>query len=121
MGNNNQSKIDQIQLLEGRFDALRVYGDERDFEIFETKESNNEQNCEVPIRAAFLYPELKTDPLNKRLLSVECVENALIEFRTASELDEQTVNKVMRSYKRVLPHLVNIDYYMKRRSAEGKK
>ena len=48
-------------------------------------------------------------------------ENALIEFRTASELDEQTVNKVMRSYKRVLPHVVNIDYYMKRRSAEGKK
>jgi len=80
MGNNNQNETDQIRLLEGRFDALRVYGDERDFEIFEAKESKSEGDCKIPIKAAFLYPELKDDPQNKRLLSVECVENALIEF-----------------------------------------
>ncbi len=78
--NNTQNLKDQIPNLERRFNALRVYGDERDFDVFEVKESKSEKNCEVPIRAYFLYPELKDDPQNKKLLSVECVENALIEF-----------------------------------------
>lgn len=80
MLNNTQNLKDKIINLERRFDGLRVYGDERDFDIFEVKESKSEKNCEVPIRAGFLYPELKDDSQNKRLLSVECVENALIEF-----------------------------------------
>jgi len=71
---------DRIKYLEGKFDDLRVYGDDRDFEIFEPKESKDYNNCEVPIKATFLYPELKDDPLNKKLLSAECVENALTEF-----------------------------------------
>ncbi len=78
--NDKQNLKEQISNLERRFHALRVYGDERDFEVFEVRESKTEKNCEVPIRADFLYPELKNDPQNKKLLSVECVENALTEF-----------------------------------------
>lgn len=77
---SNQNIEEQIRSLEGKFDTLRVYGDERDFEIFEVKESQNGKNCRVPIRASFLYPELKNDPQNKRFLSVACAENALVAF-----------------------------------------
>lgn len=80
MINNKLNITDQIQALEGKFEALRVYGDERDFDIFEVRESKSEKNCGVSVRAAFLYPELKDDPQNKRLLSLDCVENALVEF-----------------------------------------
>lgn len=43
---NSQNLKNQIPNLEKRFDALRVYGDERDFEV---KESKSEKNCEVPM------------------------------------------------------------------------
>ena len=46
---NRQNLKNQTPNLEKRFNALRVYGDERDFEVFEVKESKSEKNCEVPM------------------------------------------------------------------------
>ncbi len=76
-GDNKISLEKVIKDLEDRFDDLRVYGDERDFEIFEPRNNPESSNCNIPIRASFLYPELKDDPKNKILISPECVEESL--------------------------------------------
>jgi len=77
---NDLSQEENIKDLERKFEKFRVYGDERDLEIFEIKKNPNGPNCEVYIRAPYLYPELKNDPRNRTLLKPECVETALVEF-----------------------------------------
>ncbi len=80
MSSNNLSSEISIKELERKFEEFRVYGDERDLEIFEVRKNPDDPNCEVYIRAPYLYPELKDDPNNKTLLSPECVKTALVEF-----------------------------------------
>jgi len=44
---------------------------------------------------------------------------AIEELRQADELSEQATEKVLRSYNRVTPHVVNTDNYMQHRDAQG--
>ena len=46
---------------------------------------------------------------------------ALNDYREAEELSRQAAKKVLRSYGRVLPHVINLDNYMQRRTSEGKE
>jgi hypothetical protein len=39
----------------------------------------------------------------------------------ASDLDRQIAEKALRSYKRVTPNIVNMDYYMQGRDSKGNK
>ena len=80
MSQNKFSSEEDIKALEKKFEKFRVYGDERDFEIFEVKENPDDPNCEVYTRAPYLYPELENDPKNITLLSPECIKTALVEL-----------------------------------------
>ncbi|NVM54296.1 MAG: hypothetical protein HWN66_11395 [Candidatus Helarchaeota archaeon] len=68
MSSNDLKLKETISNLEKKFSEFRVYGDERDLEIFEAKENPDGPNCEIYIRAPYIYPELKSDPENKKLL-----------------------------------------------------
>ena len=80
MSKNNINSKGSIKSLESKFEMFRVYGDERDLEIFRVKKNPDSPNCEVYIRAPYLYPELKDDPKNKILVSPECLEASLVEL-----------------------------------------
>lgn len=75
-----ESKVfleEDIRKLEKKFDRFRVYGDERDLEIFEVTQDPGGPNCEIEIRVPYLYFESKDDPNNNVLISPQCVESAL--------------------------------------------
>ena len=74
--NNEES----IEILERKFDEYRVYGDERDLEIFEEDYDLEGPNCSIPIKAPYIYPELKNDKSNQLKLSPKAVEDAIGEF-----------------------------------------
>ncbi|MFX0027859.1 MAG: suppressor of fused domain protein [Candidatus Hermodarchaeota archaeon] len=74
--NNEES----IEILEKKFDEYRVYGDERDLEIFEQYSDPKGPNCIVPVKTPYIYPELKGDPSNQLKLSPKAVEDAIGEF-----------------------------------------
>jgi hypothetical protein len=46
---------------------------------------------------------------------------AIEEFQIADSLSKQAAEKVLRSYKRVTPHVVNTDNYMQHRDSTGNK
>ncbi|MBA7664977.1 hypothetical protein ES703_73043 [subsurface metagenome] len=62
------------------FEKRRVYGDPRDFEIFEGKADEGGVNCVVPVMSGYNYPELINDPENKRDLSRDSIKSAFREF-----------------------------------------
>ncbi|MHA2326192.1 MAG: suppressor of fused domain protein [Promethearchaeota archaeon] len=71
---------ESIKILEMKFDEYRVYGDERDLEIFIGTSDPQGPNCNVPIKVPYIYPELKNDQSNQMILSPKAVKNAIGEF-----------------------------------------
>ncbi|HEC40145.1 MAG TPA: hypothetical protein ENI29_18045 [bacterium] len=71
---------ESIKILEKKFDEYRVYGDERDLEIFKEISEPQGLNCTVPIKVPYIYPELKNVQSNKLILSPKAVKNAIGEF-----------------------------------------
>jgi len=68
---------ESITILERKFDEYRVYGDERDLEIFEGTYDPEGHFCTVPIKVPYIYPELKNDQSNQLKLSPEAVKKAI--------------------------------------------
>ena len=58
------------------FEKRRVYGDPRDFDVFDGKADKSGNNCVVLEFSGYTYPELVGDPKNKRNLSVESIKDA---------------------------------------------
>ncbi|MFW9973277.1 MAG: suppressor of fused domain protein, partial [Candidatus Odinarchaeota archaeon] len=75
--NENMSNDKSIKILEKKFDEYRVYGDERDLEIFKEAYDPNGANCSIPIKASYIYPELKNNPSNQIKLSPKTVKDAI--------------------------------------------
>ena len=48
-------------------------------------------------------------------------DKALDEFRQADDFGKQASEKVLRSYNRVSPHVVNTDNYMQHKDSSGNK
>lgn len=69
-----------LNQLELEFEKRRVFGDPRDFDIFEGKVDEGGVNCIVPVMSGYTYPELINDPENKRTLSIDSIKNAFREF-----------------------------------------
>jgi len=80
MQDKNMNIEESIKVLERKFDEYRVYGDERDLEIFKETYDLEGPNCTVPIKAPYIYPELKNDQSNQLKLSPKVVKNAIGEF-----------------------------------------
>ena len=70
------TNLDQITI---EFEKRRIYGDPRDFELFEEKEEEG-KNCIVSRFAPYTYPDLINDPQNKLKLSVDSIKEAFREF-----------------------------------------
>ncbi len=71
---------EDVKTLENKFDEYRVYGDERDLELFDFTRESTDRICTVPIKAPYIYPELKNDLSNQLNLSSEEVRGAIPEF-----------------------------------------
>jgi len=64
MQDENMNSEESIKILERKFDEYRVYGDERDLEIFKEAYDPKGPNCSVPIKVPYIYAELKNNQLN---------------------------------------------------------
>jgi hypothetical protein len=71
---------ESIKTLEKKFDEYRVYGDERDLEIFKATSDPQGPNCTIPIKVSYIYPELKNNQSNQLILSPKTVKKAIVEF-----------------------------------------
>lgn len=80
MQDENMNIEESIKILERKFDEFRVYGDERDFEIFKEAYDPKGPNCIVPIKVPYIYPELENDQTNQLKLSPKTVKDAIGEF-----------------------------------------
>lgn len=69
--------LDQLAI---EFEKRRVFGDPRDFDIFEGTQDDNGLNCVVSDFSPYTYPELVNDPENKRILNVQAIREAFREF-----------------------------------------
>ncbi|MFX0035183.1 MAG: suppressor of fused domain protein [Candidatus Hermodarchaeota archaeon] len=69
--------FDQLAI---EFEKRRVYGDPRDFDIFDDKEGKEGNNCIVSKFAPYTYPDLIDDLPNKKALSVDSIKSAFREF-----------------------------------------
>ena len=75
---NNEKQL--IRQLEAKFDEKRIFGDERDLEISRLYKNDTRNNCTIPIRVPYMYPEMKQDPRNKIMLSPKCVKESIETF-----------------------------------------
>lgn len=66
-----------LRQLEAKFDEKRIFGDEKDLEICRIYKNDAGNNCTIPIRVSYMYPEIKQDPRNKIMLSSECVKESI--------------------------------------------
>ena len=80
MQNNQKTNEVNIVALESKFDAYRVFGDERDFDLIKRYSEPNATNCTIPIKVPYVYPELKDDPSNLIKLSPNAVNDAIKVF-----------------------------------------
>jgi hypothetical protein len=71
------NNLDELSV---EFEKRRVYGDPRDFDVFDGKADMGGKNCVVSEFSGYTYPELVGDPKNKRSLSVESIKDAFREF-----------------------------------------
>ena len=71
------NNLDELSI---EFEKRRIYGDPRDFEVFDGKADKGGKNCVVSEFSGYTYPELVGDPENKMSLSVESIKDAFREF-----------------------------------------
>ncbi|HEC40207.1 hypothetical protein LCGC14_0652700 [marine sediment metagenome] len=93
--NGEEKMVDYYNLEDLRieFEKRRVYGDSRDFDLFDVEVDENGDNCVVPNMSAYNFPDLIDDPENKRSLSIDSVKKAFREFirHTVSHAPEMTL------------------------------
>ncbi|WP_369019460.1 DUF2695 domain-containing protein [Promethearchaeum syntrophicum] len=63
------------------FNENRIYGDERDFELFEGCHHETEIPCVIHKKSPFQYPELAFNHDNLIVLCSGCVKNAIKKFK----------------------------------------
>jgi hypothetical protein len=76
-----------ISEYEKEFDKYRIFGDQRDFEIFKVSENREGENCVIPIYTPYMYPDVPDDAENKKELSPDCVKEAIEEFKRVLKRD----------------------------------
>ena len=70
----------EIKILQEKFDEYRVFGDERDLELFKGIQDSNGPNCIIPIKAPYIYPEFENEQYNQLKLSPKVIEPAICKF-----------------------------------------